>query len=276
MEDQKLTVSLIQTSLHWENTEKNLLMFEEWFTQIPAETDIIVLPEMFSTGFSMNTKHAFSRQSEVVHWLEEQSIKLGGKMIVGSAMYKTEENTFVNMFFTCEMNEKAKNESRYGFQPIYAKRHLFRMAEEHKFYTAGEKKGLIQVKEFNICPLICYDLRFPVWSANEYNQNKVKYDVYIYVANWPTPRVRAWDTLLPARAVENWAYSIGVNRTGTDGNGIEYCGHSAVYDFKGERLLFADNQEGIFTVTLDKQSLEKYRQNFPAYLDSDEFYLKQG
>lgn len=276
MEDQKLTLSLIQTHLHWEDAQKNLLMFEEWFGKVPMETDIVILPEMFCTGFSMNTKHAFSRESEVVHWLEEQSIKLGGKMIVGSAMYKTEQNTFVNMFFTCEMNEKAKNEGTYGFQPVYAKRHLFRMAEEHKFYTAGEKKGKIQLKGFNICPLVCYDLRFPVWSANTYNRkhDTVDYDVYIYVANWPKARIRAWDTLLPARAIENWAFSIGVNRTGIDGKGIEYCGHSAVYDFKGEKLLFADNQEGVFSITLDKENLDKYRKNFPAYLDSDEFDLK--
>jgi predicted amidohydrolase len=278
MENQKLTVSLIQTHLHWEDAKKNMLMFEEWFKKIPAETDIVVLPEMFSTGFSMNTQHSFSRESEIVQWIEKQSEKLGGKMIMGSAMYHTKQDTFVNMFFTCEMNENAKNEGRYGFQEVYAKRHLFRMANENKFYTAGEKKARIQIKGFNICPLVCYDLRFPVWSANTFNavQQRVDYDVYIYVANWPVPRIRAWDTLLPARAVENWAFSIGVNRIGTDGNGIEYCGHSAVYDFKGEQLIFADNQEGIFTVTLDKQSLDKYRQNFPAYLDSDEFYLKQS
>lgn len=278
MENQKLTVSLIQTHLHWEDTQQNLSVFEEWFKQIPPETDVIVLPEMFSTGFSMNTKHAFTHRSEVTQWLEEQSVKLGGKMIMGSAMYHTEQHTFVNAFFTCETSEQARIQNRYGFQAVYAKRHLFRMANEHRFYTAGQKKGHISINGFSICPLICYDLRFPVWSANEYNPNNqtLSYEVYIYVANWPTARIRAWDTLLPARAIENWAYSIGVNRTGTDGNGIEYCGHSAVYDFKGERLLFADKQEGIFTVVLDRESLNKYRQNFPAYLDSDDFYLKQG
>lgn len=278
MENKTLTVSLIQTDLHWEDTPKNLSMYEEWFSRVPKETDIVILPEMFNTGFSMNTNHAFSNKSEVVQWLEEQSEKLG-KIIMGSAMYKIEDSSrFVNMFFICDMSQDAKNNNKYGFQPVYAKKHLFRMANEHKYYTSGQEQAVIRVKEFNICPLICYDLRFPVWSANEYyaEEGRLKYDVYVYVANWPMPRIRAWDALLPARAVENWAFSIGVNRTGVDGNGIEYCGHSAVYDFKGECLAFMGNQQGIMTVTLNKQSLEKYRQNFPAYLDSDSFELKQG
>ncbi len=276
MEDQKLTVSLIQTHLHWEDTQKNLLMFEEWFGKVPMETDIVILPEMFNTGFSMNTQLT-TYQDEVIQWLQVQSAKIS-KMIVGSMMYAQNKNSFVNMFFTCDMRETAKNENQYGFQAIYAKRHLFRMANEDKFYTAGEKKARIKLKGFNICPLVCYDLRFSVWSANTYNRkhDTVDYDVYIYVANWPMARILAWDTLLPARAIENWAYSIGVNRTGVDGNNIEYCGHSAVYDFKGEKLLFADNQEGVFSITLDKENLDKYRKNFPAYLDSDEFYLIQG
>jgi len=275
MESKKLTVSLIQTPLHWENPKKNLSMFEKLFKNIPDETDIIVLPEMFTTGFSMNTQHAFTPDSEVVKWLETQSAKLGGKMIVGSGMYC--ENTIcTNMFFTCDTSEEAKKQNQYGFKAVYAKRHLFRMANEDKFYVAGQKKGLIQKNGFNICPLICYDLRFPVWSANQYDpeKNAIQYDVYIYVANWPTARVRAWDTLLPARAIENWAYSIGVNRTGTDGDGIAYNGHSAVYDFKGERLAFSEKEQEIITVTLDKKELNQYRQNFPAYLDSDAFLLK--
>jgi len=275
MESKKLTVSLIQTPLHWENPKKNLSMFEKLFKNIPDETDLVVLPEMFTTGFSMNTQHAFTPDSEIVKWLETQSAKLGGKMIVGSGMYC--ENTIcTNMFFTCDTSEEAKKQNQYGFKAIYAKRHLFRMANEDKFYVAGQKKGLIQKNGFNICPLICYDLRFPVWSANQYDseKNAIQYDVYIYVANWPTARVRAWDTLLPARAIENWAYSIGVNRTGTDGDGIAYNGHSAVYDFKGERLAFSEKEQEIITVTLDKKELNQYRQNFPAYLDSDAFLLK--
>jgi len=250
-------------------------MFEKLFKNIPDETDLIVLPEMFTTGFSMNTQHAFTPDSEVVKWLETQSAKLGGKMIVGSGMYC--ENTIcTNMFFTCDTSEEAKKQNQYGFKAVYAKRHLFRMANEDKFYLLGQKKGLIQKNGFNICPLICYDLRFPVWSANQYDpeKNAIQYDVYIYVANWPTARVRAWDTLLPARAIENWAYSIGVNRTGTDGDGIAYNGHSAVYDFKGERLAFSEKEQEIITVTLDKKELNQYRQNFPAYLDSDAFLLK--
>ncbi|MCS7028681.1 MAG: nitrilase family protein [Bacteroidia bacterium] len=280
MEGQTLTLSLIQTNLHWENPEKNLLMFEEWFKQVPAQTDIIVLPEMFTTGFSMNTSLAFTFWDEVGRWLEEQSKKLGGKLIVGSGMYDRGNiwggSDYVNMFFACEISEEARQLDRHGFKAVYAKRHLFRMAEEHKYYSKGDTQGHIKKKDFNIFPLICYDLRFPVWSANYYSPflQEVAYDLYIYVANWPKARIRAWDVLLPARAVENWAYCVGVNRVGVDGKGIEYCGHSAVYDYKGEQLAFLGDEEGILTITLDKAPLNEYRKNFPAYLDADEFTLE--
>ncbi|MCS7077976.1 MAG: nitrilase family protein [Bacteroidia bacterium] len=280
MESQTLTISLIQTNLHWESPEKNLAMFEEWFKKVPPETDIVVLPEMFTTGFSMNTQLAFTFWGEVVKWLEQQSTNMGGKLIVGSGMYDQGNiwggNDYVNMFFACENSQEAAQLNRYGFKAVYAKRHLFRMAGEDRYYSKGERRGHIQKKGFNIFPLICYDLRFPVWSANYYSPilKDIAYDVYIYVANWPKARIRAWDVLLPARAVENWAYCIGVNRVGVDGKGIEYCGHSGVYDYKGEQLAFLADDEGIVTITLDKTPLHQYRANFPAYLDADAFILK--
>jgi predicted amidohydrolase len=162
-----------------------------------------------------------------------------------------------------------------GKLDFYDKRHLFRMANEHEQYDFGKEKKVFEWKGWRILPQICYDLRFPVWSRNQVKDNGIlSYDLMIYVASWPSPRISAWDALLKARAIENLSYAIGVNRVGLDGNGISYSGHSGVYNFKGETLAFSQDKEEIMLVDLNREVLAEYRDRFPAWMDSDEFELK--
>ncbi|MDW8297637.1 MAG: nitrilase-related carbon-nitrogen hydrolase, partial [Raineya sp.] len=192
-------------------------------------------------------------------WLQGQAEKTQA-VVVGSAIIK-ENNQFYNRLLWVEPS---------GAIDFYDKRHLFSFAGEDKVFTAGNKKIIKNWKGWNILPLICYDLRFPVWSRNV----NLAYDVLIYIANWPNPRLRAWDILLQARAIENQAYCVGVNRAGTDGNNLPYNGNSAVYDFKGETLAKVENgEEKIIQIVLDKNALQEYRNKFTAYLDADAFQI---
>ncbi len=257
---ENLHVTFIQSHLHWENITANLAMFEEKIALLPQKTDIIILPEMFSTGFTMNTSmlSEFMNQN-TCKWLQKQAEKMQA-VILASAIIK-ENNHFYNRLLWVEPS---------GNIDFYDKRHLFSFAGEDKAFTAGRKKIIKTWKGWHICPLICYDLRFPVWSRNV----NLAYDLLIYIANWPNPRLRAWDILLQARAIENQAYCIGVNRAGTDGNGLSYNGNSAVYDFKGECLVKVENgEEKAVQIILDKSSLQEYRQKFTAYLDADAFEI---
>jgi predicted amidohydrolase len=161
-----------------------------------------------------------------------------------------------------------------GNYSIYDKRHLFRMAEEHHTFSEGTERKVISWKGWNICPQICYDLRFPVWSRNKLKDDKPEFDVLIYVANWPAARVSAWDVLLKARAIENSCYCIGLNRIGIDGQGIDYNGHSALINPKGEVLFYSENDETIQQVQLDREELDKYREKFPVHLDADHYTIR--
>jgi predicted amidohydrolase len=215
MQDLKLT--LIQSEIHWEDTEANLAMFEEKIWQIGGSTDVIVLPEMFTTGFTMAAaKLAEHMNMRTFKWMKQMADQTGA-LIMGSYIV-TVHDRFYNRLLWMEPGGQFKT---------YDKRHLFRMANEHKTFAAGESLLIATWKGWRICPLICYDLRFPVWSRNRWDatQERPFYDVAVYVANWPTARVDAWDALLKARAIENLCYVVGVNRVGQDGNGIEYNGH---------------------------------------------------
>lgn len=253
-----LQIAIIQTDLVWENAKKNKAKLDVMLEEI-QNVDIIILPEMFTTGFSMTPKpFAETMKGETVNWMQQKA-KQFDAAIVGSIIIK-EKNTFYNRMLFVYPN---------GTIEQYDKRHTFTLAGEHKEYTSGQKKQIIIYKDWKICPLICYDLRFPVWSRNVEN-----YDVLLYVANWPKPRINAWKTLLKARAIENMSYCIGVNRVGVDANGYEYNGNSIAIDFLGNELTeVAENTEKIIYATLSKNELINTRAKLPFLEDKDTFTI---
>jgi omega-amidase len=252
---QDLTITLIQSDLYWENPGANLAMFEEKIWQINQPTDLIILPEMFTTGFSMYPDSLAEPMNLTTFKWMKQMAEQSGAVVTGSIIVK-EKGQFFNRLIWMQPD---------GQFDYYDKRHLFSMAGENQYYTAGKSRLLKEIKGWKITGFICYDLRFPVWSRNQNNQ----YDLAIYVANWPAIRSHAWKSLLPARAIENLCYIAAVNRTGTDGNNLEYSGDSALYDFLGNKTLsLADCQEAK-SYTIQYQPLQEFRQKFPAHLDSD-------
>ena len=256
MQDQ-LKIALVQSDLIWENPEQNRINFSKKLDDISESVDVIVLPEMFTTGFTMNAKAvAETMQGATVVWMKHMAVKLGAAL-VGSVVI-TEEDKFYNRLLFVEPSGKVT---------AYDKKHTFTLVGEEKTYTSGTKKVIVNYKGWKICPLICYDLRFPVWARNTKD-----YDVLIYVANWPKPRISAWDTLLKARAIENMSYCVGVNRLGVDGVAIEYSGHSAAYNVLGNQMTsIQPHQEQIEMVTLEKQHIQKYRNAFKFLDDRDNF-----
>jgi len=264
MQDLKFT--LIQSELHWEDAEANLSMFEEKIWQIGGSTDVIVLPEMFTTGFTMAApKLAEHMNMRTFKWMKQMADQTGALML-GSYIV-TVHDRYYNRLLWMEPG---------GAFKTYDKRHLFRMANEHKIYSPGESLLISTWKGWRICPLVCYDLRFPVWSRNRWEATlkRPSYDVAVYVANWPTARIDAWNTLLKARAIENLSYVVGVNRVGQDGNDIEYNGHSSVISPKGEVIFSNEGVESIRTLELSANSLHAFRDRFPAYLDADDFTIE--
>jgi predicted amidohydrolase len=265
-----LKVTLMQSSLHWEDTIANLAMFEEKIWQMKEATDLIVLPEMFTTGFSMQSAALAEHMNMTTFkWLKQQAAQTGA-VITGSYIVKDQENYYNRLIWM----------RPDGSYELYDKRHLFRMAEEHYTYTAGTSRIIPVLKGWRICPLICYDLRFPVWSRNtelttaqDRPMQEPVYDCLIYIANWPAVRSYAWNTLLQARAIENISYVIGVNRVGTDGKGHSYSGDSSLISPKGERIFHLADEEIMQTITLDADELKSFRQKFPAYMDADTFSL---
>lgn len=260
---QDLKITLIQSDIHWEDTEANLAMFEEKVWQIGNTTDVIVLPEMFTTGFTMAAPRLAEHMNmRTFKWMKQMADQTGA-LILGSYIVRVHERYF-NRLLWMEPG---------GHYKTYDKRHLFRMANEHKVFAPGESLLIASWKGWKICPLVCYDLRFPVWSRNKWDlqTKKLSYDVLIYVANWPTARIDAWNTLLKARAIENLSYVVGVNRIGQDGNDIEYNGNSAIISPKGESIYFNEGTESIRTIDLSSNSLEAFRDRFPAYQDADDF-----
>ena len=253
-----MKIALIQTELSWENPNENRALLQEKINAISQYVDLIVLPEMFTSGFTMNPKNvAQTMQGEVISWLKETA-KDKNCAITGSLVIEENGKYFNRLVFVFPSGEIQS----------YDKRHLFTLAGEDKVYTAGKDKVIVDYKGFKICPLICYDLRFPVFARNVED-----YDLLIYVANWPKPRVNAWDILLKARAVENMSYVIGVNRIGFDENNHEYVGHSQAVDFLGNYIQEPQEIEGVFIVELDKNELQETREKLNFLNDRDEFKL---
>lgn len=261
-----LKITLLQSDLHWEEIDANLAAFEEKIWRVGQDTDVIVLPEMFTTGFTMNAQALGEYMNmRTFKWMRQMADQTGA-LILGSFVAKVHDK-FYNRLLWMEPG---------GNYKTYDKRHLFRMANEHKIYSSGESLLIGEWKGWRICPLICYDLRFPVWSRNTYDavSRQMNYDLLIYVANWPTARVEAWSALLKARAIENLSYVVGVNRVGIDGNSIEYNGSSAIIGPKGEVIFTSEGVEAIKTLELNANSLKAFRDKFPAYYDADEFSIE--
>lgn len=234
-------------------------MFSKHFDSIHEETDIIVLPEMFSTGFTMNTAAAETMNGETVEWLKLETKRK--KCVITGSLLIGDGGKYFNRLFWVKPD---------GNFLTYDKRHLFRLSGEEKVFTAGSKKLIVELNGWKICPLVCYDLRFPVWSRRT---TKDDYDVLIYAANWPQKRIAAWNQLLPTRAIENQSYVIGVNRWGRDGNNAEHPGYSAALDFTGKKLNVNESGEFIETVSLSHSAMDQFRKQFPFHLDADEFKL---
>ncbi|GAA0872599.1 nitrilase family protein [Gangjinia marincola] len=252
-----LNIGIIQTNLHWENPKANRAMFTRIIMSINTTVDLIILPEMFTTGFSMNAKGlAEDPLGETFLWMKSIALK-HDCAITGSYIVK-ENDKYYNRLLIVD---------QHGIVATYDKRHLFTLAGEHNTYTAGEERVVFELNGWKICPQICYDLRFPVWSRND-----LAYDFLFYVANWPNQRIMAWDILLQSRAIENMSYVAGVNRIGTDANGYEHTGHSAVYDSLGKQISTSFNEkEGIQIVTLDKTHLQTTRKKLQFLEDQDTF-----
>ena len=254
-----LKISLVQSMLHWEDAMANLEMFSERLGPLAGHTDLIVLPEMFNTGFSMNSvKLAETMEGATVQWLKEQARRLGAA-IYGSAIIEENGRFFNRGLFA----------TRDGRISSYDKRHLFRMAQEHDHFSPGTERVIVELGGWRILLQVCYDLRFPVFS-----RNRNDHDLMLYVANWPEARRYPWGQLLIARAIENQSCVVGVNRVGMDGNGIHYSGDSVVVDPKGLVIgACAPAKEEIVTSVLDHAALLEFREKFPAGLDADDFDL---
>lgn len=253
-----MKTSLIQTTLAWENPTQNIQNLTKRINSITEKIDLIILPEMFTSGFTMNPKNAAQTMNgEAISWLK-QTAQQKNCAITGSLVIQ-ENNHFFNRLVFVFPNGEVQH---------YDKKHLFTLAGEDKVYTPGSQKLIIDYNGFKICPLICYDLRFPVFARNVED-----YDLLIYVANWPKPRINAWDILLKARAVENMTYVIGVNRVGTDTNNLDYVGHTQAIDFLGNYIQEPQETEGIFIIELDKNQLLETRKKLAFLDDKDTFII---
>lgn len=259
-----MRVALGQFPSVWEGIDANLEAWSERMTQLDSDIDLIILPEMFTTGFSMDVAGiAETMEGKAVTWMKAQAQKLNAT-VLGSIICRDGEN----------VHNRAVVAKPDGAVSHYDKRHLFTFADEDKHFTAGKSRLIIDVDGWKICPLVCYDLRFPVWSRNS-NHPEEQYDLLIYVANWPAARSAAWSGLLNGRAHENQAFVVGVNRVGVDGKGIEYSGDSAVIDPKGIMLAVGKpGEEGWVIADLNRDELLDYRDKFRALNDADEFELK--
>lgn len=256
MRDLRLT--LLQADLYWQDPAANREMFSKQIAAVADQSDLIVLPEMFTTGFTMDAAdNCEEPDGESTQWLQEMADS-NGTDVCGSLVIRDGDHYYNRLIWT----QPGKTPSSYD------KRHLFRVGGEHENYTPGRQRLIVELGEWRICPLICYDLRFPVWSRCNND-----YDLLIYVANWPTARRSAWLSLLPARAVENLCYVAGVSRIGTDGNGVECSGDSMIVDYVAEVLAEGGDRETSVSATLSLNKLERYRNKFPAWKDADSFSL---
>jgi omega-amidase len=261
-----LNICLVQGNTRWHDPQANRDYYSELLERQKNKTDIFILPETFTSGFSNEAiADAETMQGPTLAWMLEKA-RQHNSVISGSVQIRENAHVF-NRLVWAQPN---------GVFHYYDKRHLFRMANEHQRYASGNKRLSIEYKGWRICPLVCYDLRFPVYSRNRFNhdaENRFDYDLLLYVANWPSARRMAWNSLLPARAIENLAYVAGVNRVGLDGNSIDYAGDSVALDFLGQALISGGNQAEVLCCTLSANDLQAYRARFPAYLDADKFEI---
>lgn len=255
-----LTLAILQQDLVWENPQANRMLFENKLSELTKPCDLVVLPEMFTTGFSMNAADLWEEpDGPTTLWMKQMAAS-HNTAITGSIIIK-ENNKFYNRLLFVYADGEVRT---------YDKRHCFTLAGEHEVYTPGTERLQVELNGWQICPFICYDLRFPVWARNTSD-----YDLLLYVANWPKTRIKAWDTLLQARAIENMSYCVGVNRIGEDGNGYPYVGHSAVYDSLGELISTADFESPIAQIVeLDATYQQKVRDKLRFLDDRDSFNLE--
>lgn len=263
---QDLRISLVQGATRWHDPAGNREYYGGLIAPLAGQTDLVVLPETFTSGFSNDAiDRAEDMQGETVAWIQAQARQLRAA-VTGSVQLRTEAGVFNRLLWA----------TPEGGLQHYDKRHLFRYANEHKRYAAGSERLSVEWKGWRINPQVCYDLRFPVFCRNRYDverSGQLDFDLQIFVANWPAARAYAWKTLLRARAIENLCYVAAVNRAGTDGNGLEYSGDSAVIDMLGQPLAELGPGEGIATTTISAQALAAHRERFPAMLDADRFQL---
>jgi omega-amidase len=252
----QLNVTLVQTELAWESAPENLTHFDSLLNGVA--TDLVVLPEMFSTGFSMSSAAlAESMEGPTVKWMLEKARSLNA-VVCGSVIIE-DQGRYFNRFVWMPPSGEIQH---------YDKRHLFRMSTEDDHYSSGGNRQIMEINGFRVCPQICYDLRFPVFSRNDES-----YDILLYVANWPAARRDHWQSLLKARAIENLSFVVGVNRIGVDGKNIEYAGDSVIRDYNGTALVDMASDDAVETITLDRLSLVEYRNSFPAHLDADSYKI---
>ncbi len=253
-----LRITTVQSILHWEDISTNLAMFDEKLSNLLGKTDLVILPEMFTTGFSMNaTTLAERMDGRTFHWLSSKAKEL--EAVVTGSFVIEENGRFFNRLIWMQPD---------GDYKCYDKRHLFTLAKEHETYTAGIKKLVVDWKGWKICPMICYDLRFPVWSRNIEG-----YDLLIYVANWPETRSYHWRHLLISRAIENQSFVAGVNRVGSDEKGLGYTGDTCVIDYSGAILYQVASLEDIFTCELDSEKMTAFRSKLNFLGDQDKFEI---
>lgn len=259
MPEVTLNITLVQPDIVWEDKQANLEQYEKLIEDVAERKEVVILPEMFSTGFSMAPERlAETMEGSSVQWMKDMAKK--HRCIITGSLIIEETGKYYNRLLWVQPD---------GYIGHYDKRHLFGYADEDKHYSAGAKRLIAQVKGFRICLEVCYDLRFPVWARNQGDD----YDILLYVANWPERRSLAWKTLLQARAIENLSYTIGVNRVGTDGKGIAYSGDSSVFGPLGEKIWQAPAEAMVHTVTLSKNTVMQAREQFPFLNDADRFIL---
>jgi predicted amidohydrolase len=268
--DHALRVTLVQGATRWHDLAANRDYYGNMIAALRGQTDLILLPETFTSGFSNEAIHqAETMDGATIAWLRQQAKALDAA-ITGSVQLRDGEGA------TAKVYNRLLFVTPDGGVRHYDKRHLFRYAGEHERYAAGSERLLVEWRGWRICPLVCYDLRFPVYLRNGYDRAAARfdYDLVLFVANWPSARRYAWSTLLRARAIENLSYCVGLNRVGTDGNGLHYAGDSVVLDFLGAPLAELGAQEQVVTVQLDPTALALHRERFPAWMDADAFDLK--
>ena len=260
-----LRVALVQAATVWRDAAANRTLYGDLVRPLAARADLVVLPETFLSGFSNDAiANAESMDGEGMAWMAGLARETDA-VITGSLVMRVGDKVFNRLIWM----------RPDGTHASYDKRHLFRMALEHERYAGGSERLIVELHGWRICPQVCYDLRFPVWSRNRYDAAAVRmdYDLLLFVANWPNPRRYAWSTLLRARAIENLSYCIGVNRVGTDGHQLTYAGDSAVLDFMGQPLVELGEQANVVTAVLSGEHLMQWRERFPAHRDADQFEL---